>query len=133
MIKQGAKKGVATAQNNLATCFANGIAVPQKHSKAVKWYSRAAEQGNTEAMANLGIAYDKGRGVDRDHAKAARWFGRAAESGHQNSRYILAVMLLEGRGESCSGQLWRHRSVDALGACVRSLRMCCITANCAWG
>ena len=40
-----------------------GDVVPQRHSKAVTWWHRAALQGHSEAQYNLGVMFETGKGV----------------------------------------------------------------------
>ena len=49
-------------------------------SKAVYWYTKAAEQGDVHAQNNLGAAYHNGDGVEQDKNKAIYWFRKACEN-----------------------------------------------------
>jgi TPR repeat protein len=53
LMKQAAKLGLATAQNNLGFCFASGLGHAKNEQKAFKWYLRAADQGNSEVSVGI--------------------------------------------------------------------------------
>jgi TPR repeat protein len=67
--------------------FDKGEGVPQDHTKAAKWFRKAAEQGDAQAQYNLGLMYDKGQGVPQNYILAHMWFN-------------LAVSALEGKGRN---------------------------------
>ena len=47
-------------------------------SKAIEWYTKAAQLGDDDAMYNLGEIYEKGNGVSRNIGKAKEWYKKAA-------------------------------------------------------
>jgi uncharacterized protein len=55
-----------------------GEVVPQDHSEAVKWFSRAADQGLTVAQFALGGMYAFGHGVPGDIVRAHMWLDLSA-------------------------------------------------------
>ena len=66
------------AQNQLGNCYYNGQGVKQDYSKAVEWYTKAAEW-DANAQINLGTCYYNGQGVKQDYSKAVEWYTKAAE------------------------------------------------------
>ena len=48
------KTGLALAESMVGYCFGKGEGVEQNWTKAVEWYTKAAEKGNSTAMYNLG-------------------------------------------------------------------------------
>jgi TPR repeat protein len=87
--------GVASAQNNLGTCYSSGLGVTQNYTKAAEWYRKAAEQGVAGAQVNLGGCYYNGTGVARDYVEAVRWYKKAAIQGEGNN---LALCYANGLG-----------------------------------
>jgi TPR repeat protein len=95
--KKAAKKGYATAQNNLGTMYYEGRGVPQSDALAVEWIRKAADQGNANAQFNLGLMYRKGKGVHQSDALAAEWFRKAADQGDADAQNYLEVMYEQRR------------------------------------
>ena len=77
---KAADRGNADAENNLGTCYANGLGVPKDEAEAAKWYRKAAEQDDGDAQYWLGGAYEAGRGVETNIVEAAKWYYKAAEN-----------------------------------------------------
>ena len=92
-----AEKGVAAAQYQLGTLYAEGRGVEQSDATAAVWYKRAAEQGDAAAQYNLAVSYAEGLGVDKDDANAVKWFRRAAEQGMPYAQLNLGVMYAQKR------------------------------------
>ena len=61
--------------------YDDGKGVPQDYTKAVFWYTKAAEQGDISAQCRLGKMFLDGEGVTKDSEKALYWFTRAGEQG----------------------------------------------------
>ena len=64
---------IASAQNNLATCYYNGTGVDEDEEEAVEWYRKAAEQGLVSAQKRLAKCYEDGIGVERNGTEALKW------------------------------------------------------------
>eukprot|EP00808_Paulinella_micropora_P023958 g17454.t1 len=104
----------------LAECYKTGAGVPEDATKALKWYTKAAdrghaeaqyelaehywygsgdapyrpaEQGNPGAQFSLGVSYASGMGVGQDDAKAVECFRLETEQEHALARYFLANWL----------------------------------------
>ena len=58
-----AEAGDTHAQYQLAKAYASGNGVTKDESKAMMWWSRAAEHGLAEAENDLGYAYVRGEGI----------------------------------------------------------------------
>ena len=52
-LRKSAEQGNAKAQYSLGWCYANGKGVKKDHSKAAKWWRKAAEQGFAPAAEAL--------------------------------------------------------------------------------
>ena len=52
---QMADAGIVTAQFNLGKMYGEGLGVRPDHSKAIKYYTLAANQGDEEAKRNLEV------------------------------------------------------------------------------
>jgi len=57
----------------------NGEGVPSDPTKAVHWFSLAAEKGDPYAANQLGACYDDGLGVSKNDKKAFEWYLRSVE------------------------------------------------------
>jgi len=51
--RKAAEQGLALAQNNLGSMYANGIGIAKDEVQAVAWYRKAAEQGYAPAQEAL--------------------------------------------------------------------------------
>ncbi len=95
--KQAAEQGVAEAQNNLGSMYAEGIGVPKDPTKAVKWYKRAAEQGYAGAQYILGYLLSiRGQGISQDPVEAIMWYKRVAEQGLTEAQFRLGLLYDKG-------------------------------------
>ncbi len=65
--------------------YENGNCVPQDYTKAVKWYTLAAEQGIVGAQSNLGGMYYSGEGVVQDFVLAHMWHNISAGNGNDTA------------------------------------------------
>ena len=69
----------------------------QNSTKAVEWYTKAAEKGHSSAMNNLGLCFEYGRGVEQNLAKAVEWYTIAVDQGYTraNSRLECARLKMQ--------------------------------------
>jgi TPR repeat protein len=65
-----ARYGHASAEFNVAECYAAGRGVGQDFKEAAAWYAKAADKGYVQAMRNLAICYEHGIGVEKSDAMA---------------------------------------------------------------
>ena len=86
---------IATAMSGLGYIYAFSNGVEQDGTKAVEWYTKAADLGNASAMNNLGYMYQWADGVEQDNAKAIEWYTKAVELGN---------IMAEANLESLQGQ-----------------------------
>ena len=93
-----AKKGLKTAQLEMAFIYDKGQGVAKDQAQAVKWYRKAAKQGFAIAQYHLARSYAKGNGVAKDEAQAVKWYRMAADQGDVRSQNDLGVMYIKGRG-----------------------------------
>lgn len=112
-----ADKGVAAAQYQLGTLYAEGKGVEQNDATAAMWFERAADQGDASAQYNLGASYIEGLGVRKDEARAAEWFRRAAEQNMAYAQLNLGMLYAAGRGvrqDNIEALKWIELAVLAL-------------------
>ena len=57
------------------------MGVPQNYSKAIEYYSKAADIGNSTSFYNLGLLYEGGFGVVKNLPKASEFYEKAASMG----------------------------------------------------
>lgn len=106
-----AEQGVSFAQNNLANCYAEGIAVERDFTEAAKWYSKAAEQGLANAQYALGNSYYEGRGVKKDYNKAKELWGKAAWQGLADAQFNLGTCYYS-ESNFADAELWWRKAVE---------------------
>lgn len=61
----------------------------KNHSKAAKWYRKAADEGHAQAQSDLGECYYFGEGVEQNYAEAVKWYRKASEQGHEQAQDAL--------------------------------------------
>ena len=80
-------------QFNLAVNYEFGqLGSVQDISKAVSFYTKAAERGLSKAQHNLALLYEHGKGVSVNQKKAIFWYTKAAEQGLTKSQFNLAQL-----------------------------------------
>ena len=62
------------AQFFLGCMYEDGQGVAQDYSKAIKWYTLAADQGEPMAQSNLGHLYANEQTGKLDYIQAHKWF-----------------------------------------------------------
>ena len=58
--------------------YANGKGVSKNYSKAIEFYTKAADQGFANAQFELGRMYANGYGVPQNYSKAIEFYKKAA-------------------------------------------------------
>lgn len=71
----------------------------EKHTKALLFYTKAAEQGHTKAQLSLGDLYFDGKGVAADCNQGDFWYRQALKSNDAPAQYSLARRFEHGRGD----------------------------------
>ena len=94
MCKRAANAGFAPAQATLGTLFAK----TGKQSRAVEWWTLAAEQGDFEAQFNLASAYISGQGVEKNEAKAFDLLMTSAKMGGAAAQARIGLAYATGVG-----------------------------------
>ncbi|MCK5231941.1 MAG: sel1 repeat family protein, partial [Desulfobulbaceae bacterium] len=81
---QAAKRGLATAQEEIGDFYASGqFSGGVDHTNAAKWLKKAAMQGRVGAQRKLGILLALGWGVPADKKAAIKWLLKAQTKGDQ--------------------------------------------------
>ena len=86
-----------SAQYRLGEMYYYGKGVPESHTQAYQWFTRAAEQGDVDAQVKLGEMYgyrSDGDGPEKHHLEVIK----EAESGNDDAQYELGLMYESGNG-----------------------------------
>lgn len=78
--------------------YLQGKGVPKDTSKALNYFTQAADQGWVDGQLQLGNMYFSGIGVKRDFKLANKYFNLASQSGHVLAFYNLGQMHAVGLG-----------------------------------
>ena len=112
--REGAERGDATAQHNLALMYDKGNGVPQDYAEAMKWYLKAAEQGHADSQYNLGMMYLFGVGVPQDYVEAYKWVILANTKEKEHTKGALSAIADKMSPEQIAGaqeaaQDWKEK------------------------
>lgn len=90
----------ATTKSDASTLLAMGDQYynEKDYTKAIEYYTKAANQGNAVAQTYLGDCYHDGLGVNVDYAQAASWYQKAANQGYALAQLYLGVYYQVGVG-----------------------------------
>ncbi|WP_292898824.1 peptidoglycan-binding protein [Nitratireductor sp.] len=108
-LREAAAGGDPKAYFEIASRYAEGRGTTADISKAIEWYTKAAEAGFAPAQYRLGDLYQKGTGVERDAAKAKMWFQLAAQQGNAGAMHNLGVLYAmgaDGPADNASAARW---------------------------
>jgi TPR repeat protein len=94
LCKRAANAGFAPASATLGALFARA----NKHERAVRWWTLAAEKGDLESLFNLGQAHRLGLGTAKDEAKAFQFFLKAALAGVAAAQSRVGLAYATGEG-----------------------------------
>ena len=84
---------------NLGYNYEKGNGVKQDYSKAVEYYTKAANMGHAGAQCNLGNCYFYGfYNVKPDKSKAVKWYTKAANQGNASAQFNLGLFYEYGYG-----------------------------------
>lgn len=89
-------EGNEEAMLDLGSLYYIGRIGEQNYTKAIEYYTMAAELGNLIASENLGYCYYYGRDVEIDYKKAFECFIKPALAGRLESLYKIGDMYLKG-------------------------------------
>jgi len=96
---QLAEDGAPEAQMELGRSYHYGSGtLCRDDTKAVEWYSKAADHGVVEANRRIGEIYAWKDGPVYDLGKAAIWYQKGADLGDRKSQAEVAYYLSEGKG-----------------------------------
>lgn len=84
--------------NQLGLQYWLGKEVERDYSKAIEFYTLAANQNYPTAIYNLGICYSNGQGVERNEEKAFENFLKSAELGYADGMFNVAIYYHKGIG-----------------------------------
>ena len=76
-----ALQGDPGAQFRLGGRYRRGDGIKKSLTKAVEWYTKAADQGHLGAQNDIGNFYLDGLGVEKDSEKGVNWIAKAAKQG----------------------------------------------------
>jgi TPR repeat protein len=108
-VKELAKLGDATAQNNLGVMLASR----GDYKQAAGWYQRAAEAGVGRAAYNLGVLYAQGLGVSQDALQARHWFEQGAKHDDPYAQFQLGRLAADAATEMQWYQKAGHQGLPA--------------------
>ena len=98
-LRKSARRGVATAQYNLAMQYLDPITdLPTDAINYLYWLEAAAKQDYVEAYARLGEIYLHNGIVEKNEEKALAWFELGAENSERHAQYCLGNCYLRGLG-----------------------------------
>ena len=95
---KAAEAGDASAQYQLAFCFAKGRGVEKDDEAAVAWFQKAAATGNVGAQFHLAGRYAYGVGVTKSEAEALRLYSLAAAGGDTQAAKALRLIGITNPG-----------------------------------
>lgn len=100
LFRQSAGSGSAAAAFNLGLCYENGEGVRQDFTKALRWYTKAAEQGHMRAQCSAGVLCENGGdgAFDPRPEEAFQWYVKSAEQGNPRAQALLASAYRRGFG-----------------------------------
>lgn len=93
-----AENGQPEAMLTVGTLYEQGIGVPRNLTKALEWYSKAANAGERTAWMRLGVCYEIGIGTATNMNKALAAYTRSADLGLAVAQHKLARIYLRGHG-----------------------------------
>ena len=116
VVQEGAEQFyIVSAMSDIGYAYDNGFGVEQDGTKAVEWYTKAADLGDLNAMFCLGRMYEYGVSVEQDGTKAVEWYTKAADLGHSEAMYCLGYEYYIGFGVEQDGTKaveWYTKAAD---------------------
>lgn len=100
LFRQSAGAGSAPAAFNLGLCYENGEGVRQDYTKALRWYTKAAELGHVRAQCSAGVLCENGGEGEFEPRpeEAFSWYLKSAEQGNARAQLLLASAYRRGFG-----------------------------------
>jgi hypothetical protein len=95
---KSSNQGYTNANDYIGYMYDAGLGVPQNYSKALEFYTLAADKGNAYSQDSLGFLYENGKGVTQNYAKAVELYTLASDKGNITALSDLARMYELGLG-----------------------------------
>ena len=96
--KWSEEKGAPWAHDMLGGMYSVGQTVSQSWTRAVHYYTLAANEGYPESQWKLGMRYANGQGVDQSYEQARHWYEQAATQGFPQALGNLGQLYANGWG-----------------------------------
>jgi TPR repeat protein len=93
-----AEKGDPAAMLNLGRLYEYGHGAPRNFTKALEWYTKAADAGLPEGSYNVGVCYEIGMGTIADPKKAVEYYTKAVEQKLPLALHKMSALYLNGIG-----------------------------------
>jgi hypothetical protein len=125
MYEKAASAGIIAAQMRLGTLYENGMTVEKSGSKAIQYYTMAADLNDQKAQLKLADLYRRGiEEVPHDYTKALDLYKKLADKGNPDGEFFMGVMYEEGLGVAANTDVaieWymkaaKQGNVEAVGA-----------------
>ena len=98
-LREGAQRGTAADQYNLALCYYSGMdGLAEIKWMAAQLFRKAAAQGHVGAQVHLGSMYAQGENVEQNLELAVSWYREAAKQGDPIGQRCLGAMYYNGKG-----------------------------------
>jgi TPR repeat protein len=92
------KQDTADAHLTLGFLYQHGYGIRKITSRAIEFYTLAAEKGNVDAQYNLASIYHAHHGMKWNYLEAFKWYTEAAENGSIYAQSGLAFLYQHGLG-----------------------------------
>ncbi|KAI8881116.1 HCP-like protein [Backusella circina FSU 941] len=92
------KQNTTDAHVTLGFLYQHGYGIRKITSRAIEFYTLAAEEGSTDAQYNLGSIYHAHHNMKWNYREAFKWYSKAAESGNSYAQSGLAFLYQHGLG-----------------------------------
>jgi TPR repeat protein len=96
LLNTAAQQGEPTAQYELATIYAEGLAVPPDADAAIDWARKAAQGGNIAAQHTAGLYLLRRAATPQDIKEGLDFLEKAAAQNHREALMVLAGILTRG-------------------------------------
>ena len=106
----------ATTFHNRGVAAWMGDGMSRDFSKALTFFTEAAELGHPGSQHNLGIMYLQGQGIEQDFEKALHWLEKASQSGMPDAQFKAASLYAVGAGAEQSFEKaaqWLTKAAEA--------------------
>lgn len=100
----------AQAAFNLGQCYYGAQGTEQDCSKALEWWTKAAERGHGRAASTAAMAFLSGEGVPADPAKARRLAEHAAALNDPSGLIVLGEMHFQAGEDAAAKENWTKAS-----------------------